>query len=203
MIAKSIKGRSTEEIKKGLQHSISDGFKPTLALVFLSAMNEIEAVCSLLDKDGIAIFGATTFAEFTEQDAENAGIAVLLLDINPAYFKIVFKENEEGSGYQMGCHIGETGIKAFVNPAFIISTANYKTPGDPIIQEKITRASASGISFSFTSSELLITISITSKSGGMEKRNKEPSGTSSAIMTEFSSVFANRMGSINGLPPSR
>ena len=248
MIAKSIKGRSTEEIKKGLQHSISDGFKPTLALVFLSAMNEIEAVCSLLDKDGIAIFGATTFAEFTEQDAENAGIAVLLLDINPAYFKIVFKENEEGSGYQMGCHIGETGIKAFVNPAFIISTANYKTPGDPIIQgmvekagadvtivggkagemvdmegkvftntqssgnaiislildqEKITRASASGISFSFTSSELLITISITSKSGGMEKRNKEPSGTSSAIMTEFSSVFANKMGSINGLPPPR
>ena len=91
MKAKSIKGKSAEEIKNALQQSMAEGFKPTLALVFLSAMNEIEAICSLLDNKGIAIFGATTFAEFTEQDAENKGIAVLLLDIDPAYFNIVLK----------------------------------------------------------------------------------------------------------------
>ena len=142
MKAKSIKGKTTEEIKQALDKSVADDFKPTLALVFLSAMNEIEAVCSLLDKDGIAIFGATTFAEFTEQDAENTGIAVLLLDINPAYFKIVLKDNGEGSGYEIGCHIGETGIKSFANPAFIISTANYKIPGALIIQGMGEKAGA-------------------------------------------------------------
>ncbi|HEX6171606.1 MAG TPA: FIST N-terminal domain-containing protein [Chitinophagaceae bacterium] len=140
MQAKSIKGKSTEEIKIALQQSITDGFKPTLALVFLSAMNEIEAVCSLLDKEGIAIFGATTFAEFTEQDAENTGIAVLLLEIDPAYFKIVLKDNGEGSGYEIGCHIGETGVKTFTNPAFIISSANYKIHGDLIIQGMVEKA---------------------------------------------------------------
>ena len=98
MKAKSIKAGSAEEIQMALQQTMADGFKPTLALVFLSVMNEIEAVCSILDKESIAIFGATTFAEFTEQDAENVGIAVLLLDINPAYFKIILKDNEEGSG---------------------------------------------------------------------------------------------------------
>ena len=102
-------------------------------------MNEIEAICSLLDKEGIAIFGATTFAEFTEQEAENTGIAVLLLDINPAYFKIALIDNGEGSGYEIGCHIGETGTKTFANPAFIISTANYKIPGALIIQGKKSR----------------------------------------------------------------
>jgi hypothetical protein len=118
------------------------GFKPTLALVFLSAMNEIETICSLLDKEGIAIFGATTFAEFTEQDAENTGIAVLLLDINPAYFRIVLKDNGEGSGYEIGCQIGETGIKTFTNPGFIISSANYKIHGALIIQGMVEKAGA-------------------------------------------------------------
>ena len=133
MKAKSIKGKTAVEIKSALEQSIFDGFKPTLALVFLSAMNEIEAICSLLDNEGIAIFGATTFAEFTEQDAENKGIAVLLLDINPAYFKIVLKDNEEGEGYETGCYLGETGKMTFANPAFIISSANYKIHGDKII----------------------------------------------------------------------
>ena len=142
MKAKSIKGRSTEEIKSALEQSMADNFKPTLALVFLSAMNEIEAICSLLDKEGIAIFGASTFAEFTEQDAENTGIAVLLLDINPAYFKIALEDNGEGSGYEIGCHIGETGTKTFANPAFIISTANYKIPGAKIIQGIVEKAGA-------------------------------------------------------------
>lgn len=149
MKAKTIKGKSTEEIRMALEKSMTNarlpdgqGFKPTLALVFLSAMNEIETICSLLDKEGIAIFGATTFAEFTEQDAENTGIAVLLLDINPAYFKIVLKDNGEGSGYEIGCQIGETGIKTFTNPGFIISSANYKIHGALIIQGMVEKAGA-------------------------------------------------------------
>ncbi len=142
MKAKSIKGKSTDEIKKAFEQSMADGFKPTLALVFLSAMNEIDPICSLLDKEGIAIFGATTFAEFTEQEAENTGIAVLLLDINPVYFKIALKDNGEGSGYEIGCHIGETGTKTFANPAFIISTANYKIPGATVIQGMVEKAGA-------------------------------------------------------------
>jgi hypothetical protein len=142
MKAKSIKGKTADEIRKALEQNMADGFKPTLALVFLSAMNEIEAVCSLLDKNGIAIFGATTFAEFTDHDTENTGIAVLLLNINPAYFKIVLKENEESSAYEMGCDIGETGIKTFANPAFIISTANYKIPGALIMQGMTEKAGA-------------------------------------------------------------
>jgi len=142
MQAISIKGKSTDEIQSALQQSMAEGFKPTLALVFLSAMPEIEAISTLLDKQGIAVFGATTFAEFTEQHADNSGIAVLLLDINPAYFKIVFINNGDGSGYDIGCQVGETGTKTFANPAFIISSANYTIPGESIIQGMIEKAGA-------------------------------------------------------------
>lgn len=142
MRAKSIKGKSAEEIQSALEKSLAEGFKPTLALVFLSVMNEIEAISSLLDKNGIAIFGASTFAEFTEQDAESTGIAVLLLDINPAYFRIVFKDSSEELGYETGCDIGETGKMTFANPGFIISNANYKIPGALIIQGMVEKAGA-------------------------------------------------------------
>ena len=71
MKAKSIKGASTEEIKIALEQNMSDarlpdgqGFKPTLAIVFLSIKQDRDAICELLDKQNIAVFGATTHGEF-------------------------------------------------------------------------------------------------------------------------------------------
>lgn len=42
MKAKSIKGNSIDEIKSSLKESMVDGFKPTLALIFISANQERE-----------------------------------------------------------------------------------------------------------------------------------------------------------------
>lgn len=140
MKAKSIKGKSTAEIRIALDSLFADGYQPTLAIVFLSEMKEIPAITSLLNEKGISIFGATTMAEFTEQGAETVGIAVLLLDINPAYFKIVLKDFGSDSGYETGRIVGEIGVKSFNNPAFIISTANYKIAGDKIIKGMVEKA---------------------------------------------------------------
>jgi len=40
MKAKSIKGKSAEEIKIALTDCMADGFKPTLAIVFISVRQE-------------------------------------------------------------------------------------------------------------------------------------------------------------------
>jgi hypothetical protein len=125
MEAKSIKGKSIEDIKSALAESLAVGYKPTLALVFLSIQHSKEAICRLLDDQGIAIFGATTSAEFTDEGIETEGIAILLLDINPAYFKIVLKDFEAGSVYESAHMIGEIGIQTFAHPAFIMSAANF------------------------------------------------------------------------------
>jgi len=47
MKAKSIKGNSPEEIIAALGKSMTDGFKPTLAIVFLSVKLDRIAVCEL------------------------------------------------------------------------------------------------------------------------------------------------------------
>jgi hypothetical protein len=50
MKAKSIKGKSPEEIRTALQKSVSDGFKASLALVFISVKQDREAIVEILDK---------------------------------------------------------------------------------------------------------------------------------------------------------
>jgi len=142
MKAKSIKGKSTEEIKDVLQQSLSDGYKPTLAFVFLSQLEDVSAISEMMDAVGISIFGASTSEKFTDQGIEPDGIVVLLLDINRAHFKIILKDFESTSisVYESACEVGQSAKDAFDHPAFIISAADFRTPGDDIIKGLIDKA---------------------------------------------------------------
>lgn len=64
---------------------MADGYQPTLAIVFLSVKQDREAISRLLEENGIQIFGATTAGEFIDGEIEEGSIAMLLLDMDPAY----------------------------------------------------------------------------------------------------------------------
>ncbi len=134
MKAKSIQAKTADEIKILLENSCRNGYRPTLAFVFLSALDELKKVMNLLDTKNIAIFGATTQSEFTEQGVETKSIAVLLLDVNPNYFRIVLSDNSNSSPEESAQIAGETGKNAFSDPAFIVAVSHFKTPGESIIK---------------------------------------------------------------------
>ena len=134
MKARSIKGKSTEEIQSALQESIADGFKPTLAIVFVSVKQDRDAICNLLNKEGISIFGSTTSGEFISAEISEGGIAIMLLDINPAYFKILFFETMDSSAFEASKQLGAEGKKVFSNPAFIIASGWLHTDGEQIVK---------------------------------------------------------------------
>ncbi|HLG40637.1 MAG TPA: FIST N-terminal domain-containing protein, partial [Chitinophagaceae bacterium] len=140
MKAKSIKGKSPDNIKDALQKSMADGYKPTLAFVFLTELEDIDSVSAIMDAEGISIFGASTSEKFTEQGIEHEGIVVLLLDINLVNFKIVLKDFKSASVYESACQIGELGKNTFDHPAFIISAADYQTPGEQVIKGLLDKA---------------------------------------------------------------
>jgi hypothetical protein len=142
MKAKSIKGKSAEEIQSALQQCLSDGLKPTLAFVFLTDLHQVDAISAILNEQGILIFGATTSDKFSEQGIEPDGIVVMLLDMNIEHFTIVLKNLERSpvSVYESACELGQAGINAFQHPAFIISVSDYRTPGDDIIRGLIDKA---------------------------------------------------------------
>lgn len=140
MKAKSITGKSADEIKTALQKSMADGYRPTLAFVFLTEESEVDAVTAIFDQSGISIFGATTSEKFNEDGIEPTGIVTLLLDMNPAYFTLVFKDFGTGSVYDLSCEVGDAGKKMFDHPAFIISTADISTPGGEVIKGLLDKA---------------------------------------------------------------
>jgi hypothetical protein len=125
MKAKSIKGTSPSEIRTALEQSMADGFKPTLAIVFISIKQDIDAVSNLLDSLGIQIFGATSSREFIDGDISNGGIAVLLMDINPANFEVLLRDYSDKEPDAVGREMALKAKARFKNPSIILSVSFY------------------------------------------------------------------------------
>lgn len=135
MIAKTIKGKSTNAIKTALAHSLSNDFKPTLAIVFMSFKQDIDAVCNILHQEKIQIFGATSSGEFIDSEIEEESIVIMLLDINPSYFKLLFLETGKLSEFEISKQLGKEGKNTFTNAAFIIISGwSKEMDGEKIIR---------------------------------------------------------------------
>lgn len=133
MKAKSIKGSSSEEITSALEQSMADGFKPTLAIVFISIKQDRQAICQVFDAEGIAVFGATTNGEFIDEETEQGSVAVLLLDINRDCFQI-FMETYPGKNYrEVARGVAQRAQEKFPNAAFLIAGSKMDTDAEALL----------------------------------------------------------------------
>lgn len=133
MKAKSINGTSNEEIQAALEQSMADGFKPTLAIVFISMSQDRKAVCHLLDEAKISVYGVTTNGEFIDEELGKKSIAILLLDINPSYFTILFAEFPKKNYRETAKILAHKAQELFSNPAFLISASHMETDGEQLL----------------------------------------------------------------------
>ncbi len=141
MKARSISGNSAAAIKTALEKSMADGYKPTLAVIFLTEIKDIDEITATMDAAGISIFGASTSEKFNEDGIDPTGIVVMLMDMNADNFKIVLKDFESpATAYEAASQVGEAGKNYFDHPAFIISTADIRIPGQEIIKGLLSKA---------------------------------------------------------------
>lgn len=133
MKSKSIKGKSPDAIKEAIQQSLLDGFKPTLAIVFISVSQDRNAVCQLLDKENIAIYGATSNGEFIDENTENESTVILLLDIKKEHFKIYFEEYPEKNYRETAQDIASKAKKMFEKPTFLIAASHLETDAEQLL----------------------------------------------------------------------
>jgi len=133
MKAKSIKGKSTEEIKTALQQSMADGFKPTLAIVFLSISQDRKAICEIMDKEGIEIFGATSTGEFIDEELGKDSIAILLFEMKQEYFSVFFEEYPNKNFREITQSIAKKALKKFSRPAFLIAASHLETDAEQLL----------------------------------------------------------------------
>jgi hypothetical protein len=134
MKAKSIKGKSPEEIQTELDKCMQDEFKPTLAIVFLSISQDREGICNLLNKRGLAIFGATSNGEFINDEIEKNSTAIILLDIRREYFTILFEEFQDRNFGEAAESVVKKSLEKFAKPAFLIAGSDFKTDVEEMIQ---------------------------------------------------------------------
>jgi hypothetical protein len=133
MKAKSIQGKSPEEIKLALAQCMADGFTPTLAIVFISIHQDRDAVSKVLNDEDISIFGATTNGEFIDEEIGKNTIAILLLEINREYFTIMFADYPDKNYREVTQTMARKAMERFTVPAFFIAGSNMETDAEELL----------------------------------------------------------------------
>jgi hypothetical protein len=133
MIAKSIKGKSPEEIQNSLKQCMSDGFSPTLAIVFISVDQDRQAVSQLLDQKGIAVFGSTTNGEFIDETPESKSIAILLLDMKPEHFRVYHIPFETNNYRQAAAKLAKEAMNVFPDVGYLLAISGAATDGEKVL----------------------------------------------------------------------
>lgn len=146
MKAKSIKGNSPQEIKTALEQSMSDGFKPTLAIVFISIKQDIDAVSNLLDHQGVQIFGATTAGEFIDGDICAGSIAILMMDLDPSCFTVLLEDYQDQDPEAIAKELAQKAKAQYKNPSLLLSCSmDPSKESSNVLGEPILRAMESVI----------------------------------------------------------
>ena len=129
MKAKSIKGKSPEEIKSALAESMKDGYKPTLAIVFISIKQDRKSILDIFSEKDIDVIGATSSGEFINGNQSEGEIAILLLDLKKSNYSILFDDIGERSMKDAADHMVKIAFKKFDKPAFILITTLLTSDG--------------------------------------------------------------------------
>ena len=122
MKAKSIKGKSTEEISLELEKSLVDGYKPTLAILFISIKQDRKAIIDLLLQNNIDVFGCTSCGEFINGYQSEGEAVILLLDANREHYTILIEDVENGNVDKTASLLATSATKHFKNPTFLLTS---------------------------------------------------------------------------------
>lgn len=116
-----------------MEEAMRDGFRPTLATVFLSPKLDFHNIRKLLDEAGIAVFGTTTNGEFIDNETGMGGVAVLLLDIKRENFRILYDEYPEKNFREKSAGIAKKALEYFAHPAFLVSCSHLETDAEALL----------------------------------------------------------------------
>ena len=140
MNARSLQGNSPGEINIALSACMDDGFRPTLAIVFISVRQDRNAVCEMLTRQGIDVFGATSAGEFTNGHESSGEIALILLDINKADYHILLESFKEKSEEDAAASLSRRALEKFSQPAFILCSSFFSADGKVVNGEVLVRS---------------------------------------------------------------
>jgi hypothetical protein len=140
MIAKSIHGRSFEEINAALHQAMDDGYIPTLAIVFISIKQNRQALCEALHSKGIDIVGATSSGEFINGHQNMGTTVILLLDLDPSCYTILFEDANDRDLGDAATELAKNALRTFKRPGFILCSTGVSSTAEFLDGEVVVRS---------------------------------------------------------------
>ena len=135
---------SIESFIKGIDESIKNSFKPTLAFIYVSIEYDIEQLVAELSKYKFIIVGSSTAGEIYADsrvgvETKDGTLTCMLTDMDASAFSIKLKRNRDNKFFNLGIKIGKWANKTFDNASLLTITAGLDFDNESYvngIQEK-------------------------------------------------------------------
>jgi hypothetical protein len=124
---------------------MADGFKPTLAVIFISVKQDRKAVCEMFHNEGIDVLGATSSGEFIDGYQGEGSIVILLSDLRRDAYAILFEDIADRSLMDVANELAQTSLKKFKRPAFILCSTSVSIEGQYLNGETLVHSIANVI----------------------------------------------------------
>ncbi len=119
-----------------LHHELSvasnEGLNANLAIVFCAPNFNLHRFSSIFQTENIQVIGCTTAGEICDTDLNESSASVLLMEMNPAYFRVLFESNE-GDIKKAASKIRKRADETFDNPALFVLTSGILNDGEEIV----------------------------------------------------------------------
>jgi len=134
MISKSYHCASISDLKQVLAEANSTNFKPSLGIVFCTIDFDLEQIRSSFIMHNIALVGCTTAGEIIDNALHEKSLALLLLDVDPAVFRIKLTEYEEQDMNKAALEIGDFVKDSFEHPGVLLMSGGLAIDAQQLVQ---------------------------------------------------------------------
>jgi len=133
MNAKVISTDKYEELEDCVQEAVSDGYSPTLAIVFCSVALPLEQIRTFFAQFHVPVFGCTSSGEIRDSTYFEEGITVMLFDLPAETFKIKLFNGIDKSSYKLGQEVAAWVRDSFDKPALLMLSAGLQADGEALV----------------------------------------------------------------------
>ena len=132
MTAKNIFGENIDEIKSKFSAANTDGFAPTLAIVFSSITQDRKALVDFFDEQKIDVFGSTTAGEIIDDEVMENNTVIMLLDIKREYYKVFCEASADT--YKVSNDLAKFAKATFHDPSVVVISSGLTIDAEQIIK---------------------------------------------------------------------
>src|SRR6056297_1765430 len=127
----NIFGENVDEIKSKFSQATSDGFSPTLAIVFCSITQNRKELASFFDENNVDVFGSTTAGEIIDSEVMEKSSVIMLLDIKKEHYKIFHEASEDT--FKISNNLALFAKSSFSNPSVVVVSSGLTIDAEQII----------------------------------------------------------------------